>query len=129
MRLSQIKQSGNRLKEKLNNGFGSVVGLGAASATTGVEDMSDFYEDELVGSGPTYTIASFNCANVVQNVKNRTINKNQGNLGANNNKERMGKRERREAVGEASGTKPSSQEILANDIDSYVSEEIDYNGK
>lgn len=38
----------------------------------------DLFEDELVGTGPTYTIASFNCANLVKNslVRNRTKSKN-----------------------------------------------------
>ena len=33
--------------------------------------QSVFY-DEPIGTGPTYTIASFNCANVLANLKNRT---------------------------------------------------------
>ena len=38
----------------------------------------DLFEDELVGTGPTYTIASFNCANLVKSslVRNRTKSKN-----------------------------------------------------
>jgi hypothetical protein len=35
-------------------------------------DTNELYYDELIGSGPTYTIASFNCANLMSNLKNRT---------------------------------------------------------
>lgn len=35
-------------------------------------DENNYYYDELVGTGPTYTIASFNCANLLMNVKNLT---------------------------------------------------------
>lgn len=34
----------------------------------------DLYEDEMVGTGPTYTIASFNCANLVRSLP--TVHRN-----------------------------------------------------
>ena len=36
-------------------------------------DENTYYFDELIGTGPTYTIASFNCANLLTNLKNRTL--------------------------------------------------------
>ena len=36
------------------------------------QQSSDAYEDEWIGEGPTYTIASLNCANLVSNVRNMT---------------------------------------------------------
>jgi hypothetical protein len=35
-------------------------------------DLNNMYENEMIGSGPTYTIASFDCANVLNNLKNKT---------------------------------------------------------
>ena len=34
--------------------------------------INDFYYDEMIGTGPTYTIASFNCANKLANLRNKT---------------------------------------------------------
>lgn len=39
--------------------------------STSIDDKNDYY-DELIGTGPTYTIASFNCANLLTNLKNKT---------------------------------------------------------
>ena len=36
-------------------------------------DENTYYFDELIGTGPTYTIASFNCANLLTNLKNKRI--------------------------------------------------------
>lgn len=33
---------------------------------------ADIFQDEPIGTGPTYTIASFNCANALSNLKNKT---------------------------------------------------------
>ena len=39
----------------------------------GAEISNDLdFIDEMIGTGPTYTIASFNCANALVNVRNRT---------------------------------------------------------
>ena len=35
-------------------------------------NINDHYYDEMIGSGPTYTIASFNCANKLANIDNET---------------------------------------------------------
>jgi len=35
-------------------------------------DENKYYYDEMIGTGPTYTIASFDCANLFVNLRNRT---------------------------------------------------------
>lgn len=35
-------------------------------------NINDYYYDEPIGNGPTYTIASFNCANKLNNIKNES---------------------------------------------------------
>jgi hypothetical protein len=41
-------------------------------------DPNEMFEDEPIGSGQSYTIASFNCANVLENVRNKTKPPNDG---------------------------------------------------
>lgn len=70
----------------------------------------DLFEDELVGTGPTYTIASFNCANLVKSnlVRNRTKSKSDPRVKRN---------------------METSQEILVTDsteTSTFSDEDIDY---
>lgn len=39
--------------------------------------INDHYYDELIGTGPTYTIASFNCANKLVDLKNQSTHMQQ----------------------------------------------------
>jgi hypothetical protein len=41
-------------------------------ANSDLDDINELYDDELIGTGPTYTIASFNCGSILNSVKNRT---------------------------------------------------------
>ncbi|CAF0810103.1 unnamed protein product [Brachionus calyciflorus] len=45
-----------------------LVGLSSRLFT----DKEQLYEDQLIGYGPTYTISSFNCANLIDDVKSPT---------------------------------------------------------
>jgi hypothetical protein len=57
-----------------NNNYYSLFG-GKSYGGLNIEnfnDLNNMYENEMIGTGPTYTIASFNCANVLNNLKNKT---------------------------------------------------------
>lgn len=57
-----------------NNNYYSIFG-GKNYGGLNIEnfnDLNSMYENEMIGTGPTYTIASFNCANVLNNLKNKT---------------------------------------------------------
>lgn len=36
------------------------------------QDLNEIFQDEPIGSGPTYTIASFNCGNLLDNIRNQS---------------------------------------------------------
>ena len=75
-------------------------------------DLSNMFEHVMIGTGPTYTIASFDCANALNNLKNRTKS------ASKKTKEAKLKRDRREK---------DLENVNYIDVDTYdyESEEID----
>jgi hypothetical protein len=115
----------------------SLFNLGAKLNNLNFDDSNELYEDELVGTGPTYTIASFNCANLLSNLKNRTLHKpmpkqqqqqQQGKEKVYNINKRY-EREKRGGQSSADsgdgGGKSNNEEMVVND-ESYPIEEVDY---
>lgn len=76
----------------------------------------DLYEDEMVGTGPTYTIASFNCANLVRSslIKNSTSSNSQ-NDEYNNGFVGKSQRFKRDNTNTNNKNEPNSQETLYAD--------------
>lgn len=91
------------------------------------DDANDFYEDELIGTGPTYSIASFNCANLLDNVRNRTRMTSQKSSykASSSSREKPYKINRRfEREKPADQNAKTNQELIVND-DSYP-EDVEY---
>ena len=67
----------NKRSVARTSSFFSVFNFEPSKLSIGLSDNddqpnSDAYEDEWIGEGPTYTIASLNCANLLSNVRNMT---------------------------------------------------------
>ena len=108
-------------------------------ANSDFDDINELYDDELIGTGPTYTIASFNCGSILNNVKNRTKSKSKTKTttSAHLSKPKLKQRYQREKLSndEQDPSKlSSSKEYDFNkisksaeneDIDNYVMDDVD----